>query len=118
MSNSAIQGGYRVATDIDLDETELEIKSATGQLYGWYIYNDGAAEVYVKLYNAPAASVTVGTTVPVLTLGIPAGSGSNVFTEKGIAFSSGICAAATTVVTTADQTAPAANQVIANFFFS
>jgi hypothetical protein len=111
-------GGYSIATDIDLDETETEIKATAGQLFGWFIYNDGAAEVYVKLYNATAANVVVGTTVPVMTLGIPAGSAANVFTEVGIAFSTAICAAATTVATTADTTAPAANQVVANFFFA
>lgn len=110
-------GGLSIATDIDLDETETEIKATAGQLYGWYIYNDGAAEVYVKLYNATAATVEVGTTVPVMTLGIPAGSGANVFTQHGIAFSTAICAAATTVATTADATAPAANQCVANFLY-
>jgi hypothetical protein len=114
----ATTGGMSISTDIDLDETETEIKGGAGHLFGWYIYNDGAAEVYVKLYNATAANVVVGTTVPVMTLGIPAGSGSNVFTDQGIAFSTAICAAATTVATTADTTAPAANQVIANFFYA
>lgn len=116
-STPSTSGGLSIATDIDLDETETEIKATAGQLYGWYIYNDGAAEVYVKLYNATAAVVEVGTTVPVMTLGIPAGSGANVFTPHGIAFSTAICAAATTVATTADATAPAANQVVANFLY-
>jgi hypothetical protein len=111
-------GGLSIATDIDLDETELEVKGAAGQLFGWYVYNDGAAEVYVKLYNDTAANVVVGTTVPVMTFGVPAGSAANVFSDIGIAFSAGICAAATTVATTADTTAPAANQVVANFLYA
>lgn len=114
----AASGGLSIATDIDLDETELEIKATAGQLFGWYIYNDGAAEVYVKLYNATAANVTVGTTVPVMTIGIPAGSAANVEFTNGIAFSTAICAAATSVATTADTTAPAANQVVANFLYA
>jgi len=111
-------GGLTIATDIDLDETETEIKATAGQLFGWYIYNDGAAEVYVKLYNATAATVVVGTTTPVMTLAIPPGSAANVFGEIGIAFGTAICAAATTGVATADATAPAANQVVANFFYA
>ena len=111
-------GGLSIATDIDLDETELEVKASAGQLFGWYIYNDGAAKVYVKLYNDTAANVVVGTTVPVMTFGVPAGSAANILSPMGIAFSAGICAAATTVPTTADTTAPAANQVVANFFYA
>ena len=111
-------GGLSIATDIDLDETELEVKASAGQLFGWYIYNDGAAEVYVKLYNDTAANVIVGTTVPVMTFGLPAGSAANVVNPMGIAFSAGICAACTTVATTADTTAPAANQVVANFYYA
>ena len=111
-------GGLSTSMDIDLDETETEVKGSAGQLFGWYIYNDGAAEVYVKLYNDTAANVVVGTTTPKLTLAIPAGSAANVFTDMGIAFSAGICAAATTGVATADTTAPAANQVVANFYYA
>lgn len=110
-------GGLDLKRDLDLDETELEIKASAGQLFGWYIYNDGAAEVYVKLYNETAANVTVGTTTPVLTFAIPAGSAANILSPIGIVFSAGICAAATTEVADAGTTAPAANQVVANFFY-
>jgi hypothetical protein len=114
----ASTGGLSISTDIDLDETETEIKGGAGHIFGWYIYNDGDEEVYVKLYNATAANVIVGTTVPVVTLPIPAGSGANTFTDIGIAFGTAICAAATTAAATADTGAPAANQVIANFFYT
>lgn len=114
----ATSGGLSIARDLDLDETELEIKATAGQLFGWFIYNDGAAEVYVKLYNATAANVTVGSTTPVMTIPIPAGSAANVEFTNGIAFGTAICAAATTGVADADTTAPAANQVVANFLYA
>ncbi|MCC6188204.1 MAG: hypothetical protein IT318_04190 [Anaerolineales bacterium] len=110
-------GGLSIARDLDLDETELEVKASAGQLFGWYIYNDGAADVSVKLYNATAANVTVGTTTPVMTLTIPAGSAANLLSPIGIVFDTGICAAATTEVADNGTTAPAANQVVANFFY-
>jgi hypothetical protein len=110
-------GGLALARDLDLDETELEIKASAGQLFGWYLYNDGAAEVSVKLYNATAANVTVGTTTPVLTFTIPAGSAANVLSPIGLAFDTAICAAAVTEIADAGTTAPAANQVVANFFY-
>jgi hypothetical protein len=117
MAPSADTEGLSFVMDIDLDETETAIKATAGKLYGWYLYNDGAAEVYVKIYNATVASVVVGTTTPDLTIPVPAGSAANVEYTNGIAFSTAITAAATTGVATADATAPAANQVVANFFY-
>jgi hypothetical protein len=114
----ATTGGLSMFTSLDLDETEEAVKGSAGQLYGWYVYNDGAAEVYVKLYNATTGTVTVGSTAADLTFGVPAGSAANVFNVHGIAFSTAITAAATTGATTADSGAPAANQVISNFFYS
>ena len=93
------------------------MKASAGQLFGWYIYNDGAADVSVKIYDATAANVTVGTTTPVLTFTIPAGSAANVLSPIGIVFSNGICAAAVTEIADNGTTAPAANQVVANFFY-
>lgn len=118
MAPSADTEGLSFVMDIDLDETETAIKATAGKLYGWYLYNDGAAEVYVKIYNATVASVVVGTTTPDLTIPVPAGSAANVEYTNGIAFSTAITAAATTGVATADATAPAANQVVANFFYA
>jgi hypothetical protein len=111
-------GGLTIFRSLDLDETEEEIKATAGQLFGWYIYNDGAADVSVKLYNATAANVTVGTTTPVMTLTIPAGAAANVLNPMGIAFGTAITAAAVTEIADNGTTAPAANQVVANFFYS
>jgi hypothetical protein len=110
-------GGLSLYRSIDLDETEEEIKGTAGQLYGWYIFNDSASPVYVKIYNATAASVTVGSTTPVLTIPLPAGAAANAFSTIGIAFATAITAAATTGVADADTGAPAANDVVANFFY-
>ncbi|MCW0193402.1 MAG: hypothetical protein OJJ55_19145 [Rhodococcus sp.] len=111
-------GGYTIFRSIDLDETEEEIKASAGQVFGWYIFNAAASTRYVKFYNATAASVTVGTTTPVLTIPIPAGAAANVFSETGIAFGTAISAAATTGVADSDVGAPAANDVVINVFYA
>lgn len=107
----ATAGGWNFVKDIDFDETETAVKATAGQLGGWYLYNDGAAEVCVKFYNATTANVTVGTTVPDFTIVIPAGSGANVEWTNGIEFSTAITVAATTLIADNDATAPTANQV-------
>jgi hypothetical protein len=114
---SADTEGLTIFRSLDLDETEEEIKATAGKLYGWYMYNDGAAEVYVKFYNATAANVTVGSTTPVLTVPVPAGAAANVEYTNGITFGTAITAAATTGVADADTAAPAANQCVVNIFY-
>jgi hypothetical protein len=111
-------GGYTIFRSIDLDETEEEVKATAGQLFGWYIFNAAATTHYVKFYNATTANVTVGTTTPVLTIPVPAGSAANVFTDTGIAFGTAITAAATTGVADNDTGAPAANAVVVNAFYA
>jgi hypothetical protein len=109
---SADTEGLSIFRTLDADETEEAVKASAGKLYGWYLYNDGANEVYVKFYNDTVANVVVGTTAPVLTIPVPAGAAANVEFTNGIAFSAAITIAATTAVADNDTTAPAANQVI------
>jgi hypothetical protein len=91
------------------------IKASAGQLYGWYIYNPNAAATYVSIYNVAAASVTVGTTNPAMTLCIPATSAANILGAVGIEFlNAGFSAAATT--TGGGNTAPT-TALEATFFY-
>jgi hypothetical protein len=110
-------GGYDIFRSLDLDETEEDVKTSAGQLFGWYIFNAAASTRYVKIYNATAANVTVGTTTPVITIPVPAGSAANVEFSNGIAFSTAITAAATTAVADNDTGAPSANDVVINLFY-
>jgi hypothetical protein len=110
-------GGYDTFRSLDLDETEEAVKASAGQVFGWYFYNDGAAECYVKLYNATTANVTVGSTTPTHTIPVPAGSAANCEFVGGIQFDTAITAAATTGAADNDTTAPAASQLIACIFF-
>jgi hypothetical protein len=112
-------GGLSASANlIDIDETEDEVKGTAGQVFGYYFYNDGSTEVYVKFYNNTAAGTTVGSTTPAFTIPIPAGSAANLLSGMGIAFSTGITIAATTGVAVADTGAPAANQVVGVVFYA
>jgi hypothetical protein len=114
----ATSGGLSIYRSIDLDETEEEVKGSAGQLYGAYLYNDASSgKRYVKVYDATAATVVVGTTTPVLTIPLDAGQGAVLSFEHGIAFSTAITIAATTGIADNDTGAPGDNEVIANVFY-
>jgi hypothetical protein len=115
--NAVGTDGIEALQNLDIDETEDDVKTSPGKVFGWYFYNDGASEVYVKLWNATAANVTVGSTAAKITLGIPAGSGANVLMETGINFDTAISVGATTGSATADTGAPAASQVVGTIFY-
>lgn len=102
---------------IDLDETEEDVKTSAGEVCSVWVTNTSTGTRWVKFYNATAASVTVGTTTPVITIGIPGNSSDDVSgslaTNNGcLAFSTAISAAATTGVADADTGAPGANDVV------
>jgi hypothetical protein len=115
-------GGLTIFRSIDLDETEEEVKGSAGQVYGLWVTNTATSTRWLKFYNATAANVTVGTTAPVITIGIPGNTSDDVSGNfgpggMGIAFDTAITVAATTGVADADTGAPAANDVIVNIFY-
>lgn len=112
-------GGVSVYRSIDLDETEEDVKTSAGTLYFIHAVNLTASVIYLKFYNATAATVVVGTTTPVLTFPVPTqgttgGAGFVLNVPQGIAFSTAICMAATTGVADNDTGAPATNALIVN----
>lgn len=114
-------GGCSVFRTIDLDETEEEVKASGGQVYGYYFANLSGALRYLKFYNSTAASTTVGTTTPVLTLPLPYSSSNaacgHVSFPVPVAFSTAISVAVTTGLADADTGAPGANDVVLNVFY-
>jgi hypothetical protein len=114
-------GGCAIFRSLDLDETEEEVKGTAGQVYGMLLTNTSTGTRWLKFYNATAANVTVGTTTPVLTWGIPGNSsddiGAAVFGAHGLAFDTAITVAVTTALADADTGAPGANDVIINVFY-
>lgn len=115
-------GGLSIFRSLDIDETEEDVKTSAGCVYGMWVTNTATSTRFVKFYNATAASVTVGTTTPVITIGIPGNSSDDVSGNfgpggTGIYFDTAICVAATTGVADADTGAPSANDVIVNIFY-
>jgi hypothetical protein len=116
---TATTGGVTPSKQIDIDETEDEVKGSAGTVYGWVLTNLATGTRYVKFYNATATNVTVGTTTPTITIAIPAGAGV-VMPQggPGIAFGTAICVAATTGVADNDTGAPGANEVVGTIFYA
>lgn len=88
-----------------LSNTAQVVKASAGRVLNYHLANMNSAAVYVHFYNA-ASGVTVGTTIPLVTLAVPANSvldGAWVFS---FGFSNGIMMAATTGA--ANATAPTA----------
>lgn len=81
-----------------LTNTAQAIKASAGNLYGYYIGNPNSSAVYVHLYNTAAASVTVGTTNPLVTFYIPGSAAANLTFPYPITFSNAgwSCSATTT----------------------
>lgn len=91
------------------------VKASAGQLFGWYLYNSNAAARKVAFHNT-AGTPTAGADI-FFSVMIPPGSAANVFSDIGIAFSTGI--AFTTVTEVADNgtTGVGANDLIINLFY-
>jgi hypothetical protein len=98
-------GGYSVSSSV-LTNTVVNIGTANtpGVVSGWYIYNSNNVVTYVQFFNTGSAAVTIGTTAPAYSIGIPALSAANLMSPTGIAHTTAISIAATT--TRSGSTAP------------
>ena len=85
-----------------LSTTVKTVRAGNGALAFLSCYNPNAAVAYVQLFDT-AGAVTLGTTLPKLSIGVPATQSSSF--PIGAAFLAGIKAAATTTAT--GSTAPA-----------
>jgi hypothetical protein len=117
-------GGLSIFRSLDLDETEEEVKATAGCLYKLRITNRTTSARYVKLYNATAANVTVGTTTPIDTIVVPGGGSADlatVITEAfggmGLMFDTALSVAATTGLADNDTGAPGANDVVVTAYY-
>lgn len=110
-------GGLLTSKTIAAASTNAtSIKASAGQLYGWQIVNNASSVRYVKFYNK-ASAPTVGTDVPVFTLGLAANTSANVLNSIGIAYSTGIAIAITAGIADNDTTAVSANDLVVNIFY-
>lgn len=116
-------GGLTPFFSLDIDESEEEVKASAGKLYFVHAVNLTDAPLYLKFYNATAASVTVGTTTPVLVFpvvsqGTVDGAGFVFNSDIGFSFSTAITVACTTGVANNDTGAPGANACVVNIGYN
>lgn len=117
---AAATGGSTPGRNVDVDESEDAISASPGTLYWIYAINTTNAMLWLKLYDDTVANVTVGSTTPVLTLGIPGnndtdGAGSSSPIAVGLAFANACTVACTTGFADADTGAPATNAMVVSW---
>ena len=116
-------GGATPYKNIDVDESEDQVSGAACTLYSLHAMNMKASVLYLKLYNATAANVIVGTTVPVLTFPLPTLATTNGagfcmnFGAVGAAFGTALTIACTTGLADNDTGAPGANECVVNLTY-
>lgn len=123
LSGARTSGGTTLYKNIDVDETQDQVKGTAGQVYWIHAINLTASKLYLKFYNVVGASVTVGTTVPDMTFPIPTqgstnGAGFVLAIPNGIAFGTAITIAATTGLADNDTGAPAVNSCVVNLGYA
>lgn len=93
-------GGLSTNFQAALSTTVVAVDANPGQLYELYCYNSNASVAFVQLFDLATGSVTLGTTTPKLSYGIPATNASG-FTVSlvGTQFSTAISAAVATTAT-------------------
>lgn len=118
ISNVNLDKGLSIFRSLDIDETEEDVKTSECVVFWVRMHNNSSADRFVKFYNATAANTTVGTTTPVITVPMEAGSGETWSIPAGLRFSTALCVAATTGVADNDSGAPGNNDVIVNIGFA
>lgn len=73
VTHATSNGAPTAFRSLVVDTDEVQVKAATGNLYGWNIINLHSATIYVKFYNINGA-INPAVDVPVLTLPIPSNS--------------------------------------------
>lgn len=85
--------------------TAVQVRSGGGRVHQYHFGNPNSSVIFVHLYNALAANVTVGTTTPVASYMVAANSALDGFWPNSFNYGTGISVAVTT--TAAGAAAPA-----------
>jgi hypothetical protein len=90
--------------------TPVQVRAGGGRTHMYHFGNPNSTIVFVHIYNALAANVTVGTTTPVASYMVAANSALDGFWPNSFNYGTGITVAVTT--TAAGSTAPAAGTLV------
>jgi hypothetical protein len=107
---------YKRFTSVN-NTTAVAVNASAGVVHGILATNANAALRYLKVYNVAAASVNSGTTVPDLTIPIPATNYIFFDVDGGIPFSTAISFNLTTGIADNDNTAVAAGEITVTVFY-
>lgn len=116
---AGVSNGASVSTLISAATNNLtQLKGTLGKVFIIDIQNTVASIRYLKLFNLPSASVTMGTTNATLNFSIPASGKLTIVTDLGINLGgTGISYALTGAAALNDNTAIGAGDLICNFQF-
>jgi len=111
--------GASVSTLIAAGTNNLtQLKSSLGRIHIIDIENVAVTVRYLKLFNLPSASVTMGSTSATMNFAIPASGKLSIVTDLGLNLGgTGISYATTTGSSLTDNTAVTAGDLIMNFQF-
>jgi hypothetical protein len=112
-SPSAITNAQLFNNNYAAITTAVTVKSASGQLLGWMITNGVATACWLQVFNATSGNVTLGTTVPVISIPLPLSAGGAVIQGPAYGsipaiFSTAMSVAATTTANGASTCATGA----------
>ena len=75
----------------------IAVKTSAGTIYGIYLFNGSTtANTYLQIWNLATGSITIGTTAPLYSFGVPYGGGAYIPFPEPLALSTAITIAATT----------------------
>lgn len=106
---------YKLITAASTNAAAL--KAAAGRVYGWSLSNTTAAWKFVKIYNL-AVAPTVGTSVPVETIGVPPNGTVEHVEPIGVSHATGIAIAVTNLSPDTDATAVAVGDVVGAIYYA
>lgn len=106
--------GWNVSRHAALTNAPETVKSGQGHFGGYFIYNPNADVAFLHIYDE-SGTVTVGSTTPKASFGIPGGAGANIEIKRSVPCLNSIKVAATT--TAGGSTAPT-SALVANIYYT
>ena len=94
----AAANGWAPFLDSAQGTTVTTVKGGAGELGAYHCLNPNSSAAYVQIFDT-AGAVTLGITVPALSLGLPANDGGNLEWGMGVHFANGIKVAVSTTAT-------------------
>lgn len=119
--NPSSSNGLDTQLYVSVTTAPRTIKNSAGRLYDIWFTNAGTSMAFLKLYNASSASVSTGTTAPLMTFGLPAsptttGVSGWLGSAFGYTFSTAIAVSVTaSSATSTDTSTPVTNQILLQF---